>query len=225
MTFFIFNERPNGTKVSASEFIQKGKILMGQITRHGLGSGVYGYARLQERKRKGVVTQKLELKNPVILDTKSKFNKFVRGSTRFNKIIQEIIKDGSPVADTDINDIKSLFKDIGINIFKKQLLQVIEFFLDDYRTAKDKDFLVMPINYICSLANNGPFDGIYNSIYPDDSGTGSILFKIKDRDWNYPRHWLKDFDNSSGILPFGASVIFMSKKKVTRPKIKKIVFN
>jgi len=224
MTFFIFNERPIGSKLSASEFIQKKHFLSGQITRHGLGSGLYGYAKSQEGKRKSVLTQKIQLENPIILDTKTKFNKFVEASTKLNKIVQDIINGTTEILEKDIDRIKDIFRSLDVNIFKIQIKEVIQLFLEDYQLATDSDFLLMPINYVCILAKNGPFDGIYNSVYPNDSGTGSTLFKIKESNWDYPRHWKKEFDDSGGRLPFNSSVIFMSSKKVTRPKMKKIVF-
>ena len=91
MSYIIYNIRPIATNLSASEFIQKNKILTGQITNHGLGSGLYGYSNLPNNNN-NIIIEEIELKNPIILDTEIKFNKFISASTKLNNLVQNIIK-------------------------------------------------------------------------------------------------------------------------------------
>jgi hypothetical protein len=195
----FYNEKYTRT---IAEVIPHGK-LKEQMTNHGLGSGLYGFIDVNQKKesikiynRNGNTPMQFIMKNPLILNGEHNFYIF---STCLNSVIANLynsLQTQTPLhAKTYTKETISLaldsckyysFEDEKITEnftpTKESLIRCITNFLSDYdklmETDKDEEnYVFMPINYVLDYYG---FDGIYN-ISDDGASRGSVCYKFDEK--------------------------------------------
>jgi len=218
MPYVIINYRPDGTEVSAAEFVKKTRSPINFTKTHGLGSGIYGLIEGTNTDRAGnEIMSAHTLANPVILDTNAKSDDFSWFSGVLMTLVETFVNGGVNLK-AKHNAIfaaeKSRLEMVKDELFpaigdaKSAILKVMQKYKKDYKAADFGDFLYQPINYLLS----GFYDGIYNSSPNGNTlSTGSVYFSSL-----RPRHQKYAFNGAPFLDPANKLVVGGKYRKTRR---------
>jgi len=199
--YIIHNFRPKDSDyILISEAITYG-TLSGQMTQHGLGTGVYGFIDKTENNKGNLSyntpdnkTTPLTIERPLVLnDTKYEYSDysydeselFVSLSTALNTICYELqhkeVTEESVIGIIKKNPLLTIMESGVVSFLKltctvdvsiPEIVAVVQYFLMDYRRLEEHNYVYMPINYLLFLKG---YNGVYN--IPGDNGSqGSIKY-------------------------------------------------